>query len=47
MSRDVLVPLFISVVFGDIVQVVSSDDDGSVHLGGHNDTPLIFQRKSE
>lgn len=30
--------LFVSVVFWNIVQVVSSDDDGSVHLGRYNGT---------
>lgn len=30
--------LLVSVVLGNVVQVLSSDDDGSVHLGGHNDT---------
>lgn len=35
---DVLVSLFVSVVFWNVVQVVSSDDDGTVHLGGNNGT---------
>lgn len=35
---DVLVSLFVSVVFWNVVQVVSSDDDGTVHLGGDNGT---------
>ena len=30
--------LLISVVFWNIVQVLSSDDNGSVHLGGYNGT---------
>lgn len=38
MGSQVLVSLLISVVFWDVVEVVSSDDDGSVHLGGHNGT---------
>lgn len=37
-SSQVLVSLFVSVVFWNIVQVVSSDDDGSVHLGRDNNT---------
>ena len=28
---------FISIVFGDIVKIVSSDDDGSLHFGGDAD----------
>lgn len=35
---NVLVSLFVSVVLGDVVQVVSSDDDGSVHLGRDHGT---------
>ena len=35
MSRKVAVPLLVTVVLGDVVEVVSSDDDGSVHLGGN------------
>lgn len=35
---DVLVSLLVSVVLWNVVQVVSSDDDGTVHLGGDNDT---------
>lgn len=38
MSSNVLVSLLVSVVFRNEVEVVSSDDDGSVHLGGHNST---------
>ena len=30
--------LFISVVFGDIVEIVTPDDDGPLHLGGDDDT---------
>lgn len=30
--------LFVSVVLWNVVQVVSSDDDGTVHLGGDNGT---------
>ena len=28
---------FVSIVFGDIVKVVSSDNDGSLHFGGDAD----------
>lgn len=35
---DVLVSLLVSVVLWNVVQVVSSDDDGTVHLGGDNNT---------
>jgi hypothetical protein len=34
------VSLLESVVLLDIVQVVSSDNDGSLHLGRNNDTPI-------
>lgn len=37
-DSDVLVSLLVSVVFLDKVEVVSSDDDGSVHFGGDNST---------
>lgn len=37
-SSNVLVSLLVSVVFLDEVEIVSSDDDSSVHLGGHNST---------
>lgn len=37
-SSNVLVSLLVSVVFRDEVEVVSSDDDGSVHLGRNNGT---------
>ena len=29
---------FVSIVFGDVVEVISSDDDGSLHFGGDADT---------
>lgn len=35
-SSDVLVSLLVSVVFWNKVEVVSSDDDSSVHFGGNN-----------
>ena len=34
---DVFVSLLVPVVFGDVVQVVTSDDEGSLHLGGEDD----------
>ena len=37
-SSQVLVSLLVSVVLWNVVQVFSSDDDGSVHLGGNNGT---------
>ncbi len=37
MSRDVAVALLVPVVLGHIVQVVTSDDDGTLHLGGDDD----------
>lgn len=37
-GSQVLVSLLVSVVFRNIVQVVSSDDNSSVHLGRHNGT---------
>lgn len=33
---EVLVSLLVSGVFGDEVEVFAADDEGSVHLGGHN-----------
>lgn len=30
--------LLVSVVFWNIVQIISSDDNSTVHLGGHNST---------
>ena len=37
-DRDISVSLLISVVFGHIVQVISSNHDGSLHLGGDHDS---------
>jgi hypothetical protein len=34
MSRDILVALLVTVVLGDVVEVVSPDNGGLVHLGG-------------
>ncbi len=35
-SSQVLVALLVTVVLGDVVEVFAADDDGAVHLGGHN-----------
>lgn len=40
MDWYIFVSLFISVIFGDIVEIVSSDDDCSGHFGGNNNPPL-------
>ena len=37
-SSDVLVALLITIVLADEVQVVTTDDDGPLHLGGGNNT---------
>ena len=34
---DVSVPLLVPVVFGDVVEVITSDHDGPLHLGGDAD----------
>lgn len=31
---DVSVPLFVTIVFGDVVEVITPYDDGPLHLGG-------------
>lgn len=36
MSSQVLVALLVTVVLGDVVEVFTADDEGTVHLGGHN-----------
>ena len=36
---DVLVPLLVTVVLGDVVQVITTNDNGPGHLGGDNHTP--------
>lgn len=33
MSGKVLVPLLVTVVLGDVVEVFTADDNGTVHLG--------------
>ena len=34
MGRQVSVPLLVPIVLGHVVEVVASDDDGALHLGG-------------
>ena len=34
MDGDVLVPLFVTAVLRDVVQVIPSDNDGTLHFGG-------------
>ena len=36
-GRDIAMPLLVTVVFGDVVEVVSSDDHCPLHLGGDDD----------
>jgi len=38
MGRKVVMSLLESVIFLDIMEVISSQDDGSSHLGGKDDT---------
>ena len=33
-SRDILVPLLVTTVLGNVVQIIPSDNNGSLHLGG-------------
>ena len=42
MSRQVFVALLKPVVLLDVVQVVSSNDKGSLHLGRNNDAPIYI-----
>lgn len=35
-SSEVLVALLVTVVLGDVVEVFTADDKGTVHLGRHN-----------
>lgn len=37
-SGDVLVTLFVTVVLGDVVKVVATNNDGALHLGGDDNT---------
>ena len=39
MSWQVVMSLLESVVFLDVMKVISSENDGSAHLGGKDDTP--------
>ncbi len=41
-GSQVLVSLLESVVLLDVVQVVSSHNDGSLHLSGHHDAPITL-----
>lgn len=36
MSSEVLVALLVTAVLGNVVEVFTADDDGTVHLGRHN-----------
>lgn len=36
-GSEVSVSLLVSVIFGDVVEVVPSDDNGAVHFGGDDD----------
>ena len=38
MGCDVPVSFFVTVIFGDVVEVVSSDDNGPLHFGGDDDS---------
>ena len=38
MHWDVSMSLFITIVFWNIVKIVTSDNNGSLHLGGDDDT---------
>jgi len=35
--RDISVSLFVSVVFGNVMQIIAPDHNGSLHLGGDAD----------
>lgn len=37
-GRDVLMPLLVTLVLGDVVEVVAANDEGTVHFGGDDDT---------
>lgn len=47
MGRDVAVSLFVPVVFGDVMKVVSSDDDGSLHLSADDDSLQYFSTNGD
>ena len=46
MSWEVVMSLFESIVFLDIMKVISSKNDGSAHFGGKDDTPKVKLRKT-
>jgi len=37
-GRDIAMPLLVTVVFGNVVKVISSDDNCSLHLSGNDDS---------
>lgn len=41
-SSNILVSFFVSVIFWNVMQVISSDNDGTVHFGGNNSTGQDF-----
>jgi len=41
-AGEILVSLFESVVLLDVMEIVSSDDEGSLHLGRNDDGPIII-----
>lgn len=47
MSWEVVMSLFESIVFLDIVKVISSENDGSAHFGGKDNTPKARIRYSK
>lgn len=38
MGRDIAMPLLVTVVFWNVVEIISSDDNGALHLGGDDDS---------
>ena len=36
-GRDIAMPLLVTVVFGNVVEIISSDHNCSLHLGGDDD----------
>jgi len=43
-DSDVSVSLLVSVVLSDVVEIILSDNDGLVHLGGNNQSPKRQKR---
>lgn len=37
-SRDVLVTLLITVILGNVMKIITTDNEGTLHLGGGNNT---------